>query len=152
IMITYKPATGNQKEQKELPFRMAMLGDFTLKQDDTPLEERKRISVDKDTFNDVMRSMKLDTQVNVANKLSGKDGDELGVKLNFAPLKDFEPEQTARQVPELAQMLQMREVLTALKAPFANRRELLKKITEIVKDETKAKALMDSFIQKEGEG
>src|SRR5262249_9849206 len=112
--------------------------------------ERKRISVDKDNFNDVMRSMKLDTSVNVANKLTGKDGDEMAVKLNFASLKDFEPEQIARQVPELAQMLQMREVLTALKHPFANRRELARKITEIVKDEAKAKALIDAFVQKEG--
>lgn len=142
IMITYKPATGNQKEQKELPFRMAMLGDFTLKQDDTPLEERKPIRVDKDNFNDVMRSQKLDVSINVANKLTGKDGDELGVKLNFGTLKDFEPEQIARQVPELAQLLETREALNALKAPLANKRDFQKLIAEKIKDEDTRQKLM----------
>lgn len=152
IMITYKPATGNQKEQKELPFRMAMLGDFTNKPDDTPLEERKPIRVDKDNFGDVMRSMKLDATVNVANKLTGKDGDELGVKLNFATLKDFEPEQIARQVPELAQLLETREALNALKAPLANKRDFQKLISEKIKDEETRQKLLGVLKKAEESG
>jgi type VI secretion system protein ImpB len=152
INITYRPAT-NTKEQKELPFRMTMLGDFTMRPDDTPLEERKMIRVDKDTFNDVMRSQKLSAAINVKNQLSGQEGEELGVKLNFATLKDFEPEQVARQVPELAQLLETREALTALKAPLANKREFQKKLQEIVKDEATRKKLMDVLTEnKAGEG
>ncbi len=134
INITYRPAT-NSKEQKELPLRMAMLGDFTLKPDETPLEERKMLRVDKDSFSDVMKSQKLDTSVSVANKLTGKEGDEMGVKLKFATLKDFEPEQIARQVPELSQLLETREALSALKAPLSNKRAFQKQISDIVKDE-----------------
>ena len=142
INITYRPAT-NTKEQKELPFRMAMLGDFTLKPDETALEERKTIRVDKDSFNKVMKSQKLDASINVANKLSGKEGEEMGVKLNFATLKDFEPEQIARQVPELNHLLETRQALNALKAPLANKREFQKKIREIVQDEETRKKLLD---------
>lgn len=149
INITYRPAT-NTKEQKELPLRLAMLGDFTLRPDDTPLEERKMIRVDKDNFSDVMRSQNLSLNVNVANKLSGKEGDEMGVALKFSTLKDFEPEQIARQVPELNQMLEAREALTALKAPLANKREFQKKIAEIVKDEETRKKLLDVFQQAAG--
>ncbi len=149
INITYRPAT-NSKEQKELPFRMAMLGDFTLRPDDTPLEDRKMIRVDKDNFNDVMKSQKLEVAVNVKNKLTGNDDDEMGAKLNFATLKDFEPEQIARQVPELNQMLETREALNALKAPLANKRDFQKKVMEIVKDEaTRAKLL--AVLKKEEE-
>ena len=146
INITYRPATST-KEQKELPFRMAMLGDFTLQPDETPLEERKMIRVDKDNFGDVMKSQKLGLTANVRNKLTGKEGDEMGVKLNFATLKDFEPEQVARQVPELSQMLDTREALSALKAPLANKRAFQKKIAEIVKDEETRKKLIDVFTQ-----
>ncbi len=146
INITYRPAT-NAKEQKELPFRMAMLGDFTMRPDDTPLEERKTIRVDKDNFDDVMRSQKLNLTVGVPNKLSGQEGDELGVNLKFNTLKDFEPEQVARQVPELKQMLETREALSALKAPLANKREFQKKIAELVKDEETRKKLLDVFQQ-----
>lgn len=148
INITYRPAT-NTKEQKELPFRMAMLGDFTLRPDETPLEERKPIRVDKDNFNDVMRSQKLGVTVNVANKLSGKEGEELGVKLNFATLKDFDPEQVARQVPELNQLLETREALNSLKAPLSNKRDFQKKVMEIVKDEETRKKLLNVLKKEE---
>lgn len=151
INITYRPAT-NAKEQKELPFRMAVLGDFTMRADDTALEDRKQIRVDKDNFNDVMRSQKLNLTVNVANKLTGKDGDEMGVKLNFATLKDFEPEAIARQVPELNQLLETREALAALKSPLANKRDFQKMLTEKIKDEETRKKLMDVFKKEESGG
>jgi type VI secretion system protein ImpB len=150
INITYRPAT-NAKEQKELPLRMAMLGDFTLRADDTPLEDRKMIRVDKDNFNDVMKSQKLGLAVNVGNKLSGKDGDELSVKLKFDSLKDFGPEEIARQVPELAQLLEAREALSALKAPLANKREFQKMIAEKVKDEATRQKLL-GLLKKSEEG
>ncbi len=144
VNITYRPAT-NSKEQKELPFRMAMLGDYTLKPDETPLEERKMISVDKDTFSDVMKSQKLGLTVNVKNKLSGGEDDEMGVKLDFASLKDFEPERIARQVPELNKLLETREALTALKAPLSNKRAFAKKIQEVVSDEETRNKLMQAL-------
>jgi type VI secretion system protein ImpB len=150
INITYRPAT-NTKEQKELPLRLAMLGDFTLKPDETPLEERKMLRVDKDNFGDVMKSQKLDVSVNVPNKLTGKEGDEMGMNLKFATLKDFEPEQVARQVPELNQLLETREALSALKAPLSNKRAFQKKITEIVKDEETRQKLLAVLRQAEQE-
>lgn len=144
INITYRPAT-NTKEQKELPLRMAMLGDFTLKEDETPLEERKMTRVDKDSFGDVMRSQKLGLTMNVKNKLTGGEDDEMAVNLNFATLKDFEPEQIARQVPELNQLLETREALSALKAPLANKRAFVKKVQEIVKDEATREKLIQAL-------
>ena len=151
VNITYRPAT-NTKEQKELPLRLAFLGDFTMRQDDTPLEERKMIRVDKDSFNEVMKSQKLELSVNVKNKLTGNPDDEMGMKLKFDTLKDFEPEQIARQVPELRQLLETREALSALKAPLANKREFQKKIADIVKDEETRKKLLDVLKQQEGGG
>ena len=148
VNITYRPAT-NTKEQKELPLRLAMLGDFTLKPDDTPLEERKMIRVDKDNFNDVMKSQNLDVSINVENKLSGREGEELGMNLKFATLKDFEPEQIARQVPELSQLLDTREALTALKAPLSNKRAFQKKIAEIVQDEETRNKLLQVLSKSE---
>jgi type VI secretion system protein ImpB len=151
INITYRPAT-NAKEQKELPFRMAMLGDFTLKADDTPLEDRKMIRVDKDNFSDVMRAQNLSVNVNVANKLTGKSGEEIGMELKFSTLKDFEPEQIARQVPELRALLETREALAALKAPLANKRDFQKLIADKIKDEETRKKLLDVLKREENAG
>lgn len=49
------------------------------------------------------------------NTLAG-DGTEESIKLNFADMKDFEPEQVARQIPQLRAMLAMRNLLRDLKS------------------------------------
>jgi type VI secretion system protein ImpB len=70
VNIVYKPATGGAQEEKELPLKLLMLGDYTLREEETPLEERKPVSIDKDNFNDVMESQGLALTVNVPNKRS----------------------------------------------------------------------------------
>jgi len=36
VNIVYKPATGGAQEEVELPLKLMMLGDYTLRADDTP--------------------------------------------------------------------------------------------------------------------
>ncbi|MBE7490535.1 MAG: type VI secretion system contractile sheath small subunit [Planctomycetes bacterium] len=133
VNIVYKPATGGASEEKELPLKLLVMGDFTNRADDTPLEQRKAVNIDKDNFNDVMKNHKVSIDINVKNTLSGK-GDDLSAKLNFQTLKDFDPDAVARQVPELAKMLELREALAALKGPLGNFPAFRKKIEEIIKD------------------
>lgn len=142
VNITYKPATGDQQEEVELPLRILMMGDYTGKPDDTPLEERKPISIDKDNFNDVMAEQKLGLNLNVADKLSGNEGDEMTVNLNFKTLKDFTPEGIAEQVPELRQLMQLRNALTALKGPLGNLPKFRKRIQELLGDDAARERLM----------
>jgi len=134
VNIVFKPATGGAQAEIELPLKLLVMGDFTSRADDTPLEERKKVSVDKDNFNDVMAKQELGLSVNVPNRLSGKEGDEMPVNLRFDTLKDFEPQAIAKQVPELAKLLELREALTALKGPLANVPAFRKKIEELLKD------------------
>lgn len=134
VNIVYKPATGDAKEEKELPLKFLVMGDFTGRPDDRTLEDRKPINVDKDNFNDVMRGMNLQASFGVADKLSGKEGSEIPVNLKFSTLKDMEPEAVARQVPELNKLLDLREALTALKGPLGNLPEFRKKIQSLVSD------------------
>ena len=37
INIKYSPSTGDAQEEVELPLKMMMMGDYTLRADDTPL-------------------------------------------------------------------------------------------------------------------
>ena len=134
VNIVYKPATGDAQEEKELPLKLLVMGDFTGRADDRPLEDRKPVNVDKDNFNDVMKSMNLSASFNVANTLSGKEGEELPVNLKFQNLKDMEPEAVAKQVPELQKLLELRDALTALKGPLGNLPEFRKKIQALVTD------------------
>ena len=98
VNITYKPATGNAKEDVELPLKLLMLGDYTGRPDPRPLEDRKPINVDKDNFQKVMSEQKLALAFNVKNRLSENEDDELTVNLKFRRLSDMEPEAIANQV------------------------------------------------------
>lgn len=142
VNIVYKPATGGAQSEVELPLKLVVMGDFTQRADDTQLEERKPVQLDKDNFNDVMGQQKLAVQFNVANKLSGKDGEELPVDLKFRSMKDFSPADVAKQVPELQKMLDLREALTALKGPLANTPAFRKKIEELLKDPAQREKLI----------
>ena len=142
VNIVYKPATGGAQAEVELPLKLLIMGDFTQRPDDRQLEERKPINISKDNFNDVMSQQNLGVHVNVNDRLSGREGEELAVKLNFGTLKDFTPAEVAKQVPELRQLLEMREALTGLKGPLANIPAFRKKIEELLKDPAQREKVM----------
>jgi len=134
VNIVYKPAIGDAKEEIELPLKLLVLGDFTNRTDDRNLEDRDPINVDKDNFNDVLKAQNIELNTSIANKLSGKDGDELGVHLKFDKLKDFEPDAIVAKVPELQKLMELREALKALKGPLSNVPEFRKKVQDMVQD------------------
>ncbi|MCV6610326.1 MAG: type VI secretion system contractile sheath small subunit [Amphritea sp.] len=142
INIVYKPATGDAKEEIELPLKIMMVGDYTLREDEDEVEDRELIDVDKANFNDVMSNQKLSLQLTVPNKLSGEEGDEMPVDLSFDTLKDFEPEAVVRQVPEMAKLLELREALSFLKGPLGNVPAFRKQIDELLGDDESRQKLM----------
>ena len=142
INVTYKPKT-NAKEQIELPFKLLMLGNWTMREDDRALEDRKPINIDKDNFAEVMRQQELKLETMVDNRLSGEEGDEMKVSLNFESLKDFEPDKLVRNVPELAKLMEVRNSLKALRGPLGDKKKLRELFREIVGDEAKLKKLQE---------
>ncbi len=142
VNIVYRPATGDAKEDVELPLKLLVMGDFTGAPDDRPLEKREPVNIDKDNFDEVLKSQNIGLNVTVPNRLSGKEGDEMSVKLNIGSMKDFGPEAVAEQVPELKKLLELREAIRALKSPMSNIPEFRKKIQELVKDEAARKQLL----------
>jgi type VI secretion system protein ImpB len=150
VNIVYKPITGGAQQEVELPLKLMMLGDYTLRDDDTPVEDRKPINIDKDNFNDVMGKHNLSLDLNVPNQLSGQDGDELSVSLKFDNIKDFNPESVARQVPELSKVLELREALVALKGPLGNVPAFRRMIQSALSDDDARDKLLKELKVSEG--
>ena len=142
VNIVYKPATGGAQEEVELPLKILMLGDYTQRQDDRPVEERKPINVDKDNFSQVLAEQKLELDLQVPDKLSNEPGAELSLNLKFKKLSDFTPEGIANQVPEMRKLLELRQALNALKGPLGNVPTFKKKIQSMLGDDASRAALM----------
>jgi type VI secretion system protein ImpB len=145
VNIVYKPATGDAQAEVELPFKVMVLGDFTNKPDDRPLEDRAPVSVDKDNFDEVLKAQNVGLEISVSNKLTDEKDVNMPVKLSFQSMKDFEPDAVAAQVPELAQLLELRESLKALKGPLSNIPDFRKKVQEVVKDDAARSRLLGAL-------
>lgn len=139
INVKFIPATGDQKAEIELPLRMLVTGDFKGGRDatDPRLEERAVVSVDKNTFNTVMKNANLKLDINVDDRLSENppEGATLPVSINVEGLSDFEPDSIARKVPELNNLLELRDALVALKGPLGSLPKFRQKLKDLLKDQ-----------------
>lgn len=145
INIKYVPATSGQQDEKELPLRMAVVGDFLGKEDGTPVEERQIFRVDRNTFSSVMEEANIQMDFSVPNMLGEGESDDLAIKLDIKSLKDLEPDAIARQVPELKAMLELREALTALKGPLGNMPSFRKNLQKIIEDSDSRERLLQEL-------
>jgi type VI secretion system protein ImpB len=152
VNITYKPATGDRQAEVELPLKMLFIGDYTGRQDERPVEDRKPINIDKDNFNEVLAEQNLTVAVTVPNRLQEEAGVELSANLKFKKLSDFGPDAVAEQIPELKALLEVRAALTALKGPLGNLPAFRKKIAALVADVDSRAKLMHQLGLDDKEG
>lgn len=142
INVTFKPAIGDAQEEVELPLKLLVAGDFWQRDDPRPIEERKPINIDKDNFNEVLAKQNLSIELAVPNRLSEENDDELAVRLHLASLRDFSPEGIVNQVPELRQLLELREALVALKGPLGNLPAFRKVIESVLTDDASREKIL----------
>src|SRR5215204_2228915 len=117
VQITYKVETEGAEVEKELPFVVGVMGDFSGNPTEPlkPLKDRKFIQIDRDNFNDVMQRMTPGLAFRVENTLTA-DGSEMPVQLRFDSLDDFEPARVASQIEPLRKLLATRTKLRDLLA------------------------------------
>ena len=142
INITYKTKTNNQEADVELPLKLMVMANLT-GYNDTPLEEREVVSINKINFDQVMQKMDIKTNFTVENKL-GLDSDEINVELKISNMKDFSPDNIAKQIPEINQLLELRKALVSLKGPMGNIPDFRKAVLDALKDKkTKQELLLE---------
>ncbi len=148
VNIVYRPATGDAKEEIELPLKVLVMGDFTLQADSRSVEDRQPVNIDKDNFNEVLGAHNVKLETVVENKLSDEPDAQMSLNLDFKSMKDFEPDTIIQKIPELKKLMELRDALKALKGPLGNIPEFRKKIQDLVKDdEVKARLLKELGIE-----
>lgn len=125
--------TGGAARKMELPLKLLVTGDFSNGQEDRVLSEREKVNVNKNNFDSVLADFSPAVRLTVQDTLAG-DGSEQAVNLTFSNMKDFEPEQVARQIPQLKAMLAMRNLLRDLKSNLLDNVTFRKELEAILKD------------------
>ncbi|RTL29767.1 MAG: type VI secretion system contractile sheath small subunit [Burkholderiales bacterium] len=135
VQLTYDVEIGDAIEQKELPFVMGVMGDFTGQPDpDKPvprLKDRKFVNVDMDNFDEVLAGMAPRASYRVKNKLS-PEGGEFAVNLEFKQMDDFRPEAVVEQVEPLRRLLEARSKLSDLRNKLAGNDKLEDLLGEVL--------------------
>ena len=120
INVRYISKINGQAAEVELPLSLLVTGDLKGRPDDTPLDERQPVAIDKNTFNAVLAQSGIERNVSVPSVLNGASGARMDVSLKVKSMADLSPDNIAAQVPELKKMLELREALVALKGPMGN--------------------------------
>lgn len=125
--------TGGASKKTELPLKLLVTGDFSNGQEHAPLSEREKVNINKNNFDAVLSDYSPQVNLTVENTLAG-DGREENIRLTFRNMKDFIPEQVARQIPQLKAMLAMRNLLRDLKANLLDNQTFRKELEKILLD------------------
>jgi type VI secretion system protein ImpB len=156
VNITYEVELGGAQVVKELPFVVGVLSDLSgANNKQLPkLKERKFVEIDRDNFDDVLKSMQPRVQMRVDNTLQG-DGSELSVELNFEKLSDFTPDSVVEQVEPLKKLMEVRNQLKDLQSRTEGNDRLEEMLDSVIDNETvreKLKEATGAEAPGEGEG
>jgi len=122
VQITYDVEIGDAIVMKELPLVVGIMANLSGKPEEPlpPLRDRKYVEIDRDNFNDIMKSVGPRLALRVDNKLvakgegNGEGGEKLSAVLNFSNLDDFGPLNVLKQIEPLARLFEARTRLADL--------------------------------------
>ena len=154
VQITYDVEVGGAIELKELPFIVGVMGDFT-GQAEKPLpklKDRKFVEVNPDNFDTVLENIKPHLAFAVENKISeDADAPNLKVDLRFARMEDFDPQNIARQVKPLKELLDLRTRLADLRGSLQGNDKLEELLLEAVGNTENREKLKADLAKEQGE-
>jgi type VI secretion system protein ImpB len=147
ITLVYRTNINGEAEDVKLPFRVVVLGDFSLgsaKDRQLDLEERKMRSVTGSNLNDLMKDMGMSIAFEVDDKLSSDGEGKMAVELPISRMKSFHPDEIVHHVPKLKALLLLRKLLLEMQSDIDNRKELRRKLYELFSNKEELKKLLES--------
>jgi type VI secretion system protein ImpB len=146
VHIKYDVETEGAQVERELPFVMGIMGEFS--GDPTKplpsLTDRKFVQIDRDNFNDVMARIGPGLNLKVDNTLAG-DGSQMAVDLKFNSIEDFEPGRIVEQVPALKALMETRNKLRDLMSKVDRSEELENLLEQVLQSESELKSLSNQL-------
>jgi len=146
INITLELDQNGETRRKELPLKLLFLGDFSLAKQHTPLFKRQRHTIHKVNFDDVLKQFHPTLNFQVKN-IVNPSHENLSISLEFNKLKDFLPESIAMQIPELQQLIAMRNLLKDLRALSLDNPNFRKQLKEFMTEKNQLSQMIQVLEQ-----
>ena len=152
VHITYDVETNGAVQEKEIPFVMGVMGDYSgdNTENKKALKDRKFSQIDRDNFNEVMNNVSPQLNMKVENTLES-DGSEMSVNLDFKNMEDFEPQNIVEKVDPLKKLMATRNKLRDLLTK-ADRSDDLEALLEEVLSSTDALTRLKGELGSDEEG
>ncbi|RFA29852.1 type VI secretion system-associated protein [Alkalilimnicola ehrlichii] len=141
VNITLDVETGGAKKKLELPLKLLVMGDYSNGKSSGRIAERERVQIDRNNLESVLEDLSPSISYTVDNKLRDDDS-EIKVDLKFDSFKSFHPEQVAKQVPALNNMLAMRNLLTDLKSNLLDNGKFRRELERVLQSQPELEGLM----------
>jgi type VI secretion system protein ImpB len=140
VHITYAVETEGAVVQKELPFVVGIVGDFSGNPTEPlkPLKDRKFVQIDRDNINEVMARMTPGLSLKVDNTLTS-DGSQMAVDLKFRSMDDFDPGSVVDQVEPLRKLLETRNKLRDLMTKVDRSEDLESLLEQVLQNDEELK-------------
>lgn len=134
VQIEYDVEIYGSEKKVELPFIMGVLADLSGKTlEPLPsVNERKFLNIDIDNFDERMKGMKPRVAFAVPNTLTGNG--QLMVDMTFESMNDFAPDEIAKKVDSLSQLLEARTQLANLQTYMDGKAGAEDLVMNILKD------------------
>lgn len=130
----------------ELPFVMGVMADLSgnaSKVEKAAVSQRNFTNLSMDNLDDYVEKVAPGMTAKVEDKLSGEEGQKMGVELHFNSMDDFDPAAIARQVPALAKLMEARDQLANLERYMNGKAAAQDQLKELLSDPDMMKALAE---------
>lgn len=148
ITLQYPTEVNGKKVKKELPFRMMVMGDFSLgksKDRQVDFDMREVRQLDGKNLDKTIADMGINLNFTVENKIDPSNAGELEVNIPVKNVKSFNPASVAESVPKIKSLNLMKQLLVELQSTTDNNKSFRRKLNEILKSSDRIKELKETL-------
>ncbi|WP_235603304.1 type VI secretion system contractile sheath small subunit [Piscirickettsia litoralis] len=138
IKIHYETEVNGKKKDKELPFKLLVMGDLSLgssKDRQVDLDEREIREIGANaSLDSLMKDMGMSLKIDIDNKINPAKKPIISVDLPINSMKSLKPESIANEIPEIQSLLIMKRMVKELESYVDNNKRFRSTILELVKN------------------
>lgn len=150
VQISYDVEDGGATLSRELPMVAGVISNLSGDAaDPTEYAQRGFVEVEQDGVDRLMKRLGPKVAFTVDDAVSGEEGKEVAVSLEFESIDDFSPMGVAAQIPQTAKLLEARQKLADLYGKLESNDKLEGILGDVLADADKRSALRTQLGLKE---